>query len=73
MNTIEILSWMIEVYDKRGGGNSQKEALKEAIECLKNKTSEGLVIKKFIMTLPMDIRRSIMKIHAEQLMEREGK
>lgn len=29
--------------------------------------SEGLIIKRFIMTLPMDIRRSIMKCHAERL------
>ena len=29
--------------------------------------SEGLVIKKFIMTLPMDIRRSIMAHQSEEL------
>ena len=34
MNTIEILEWMIKEYDKRGGGYSQKEALKEAIKAL---------------------------------------
>lgn len=35
MNNIEILQWMIDKYDKRGGGYSQKEALKEAIKCMK--------------------------------------
>lgn len=29
--------------------------------------SEGLIVKRFIMTLPMDIRRSIMKHQAEAL------
>ena len=35
MTTIETLEWMIKEYDKRGGGYSQKEALKEAISSLK--------------------------------------
>jgi len=30
---------------------------------------EGLVIKKYIMTLPMDIRRAIMKYDAERIAE----
>jgi len=29
--------------------------------------SEGLIIKRFIMTLPMEIRRAIMKHHSDKL------
>ena len=37
MDNVEILEWMIKEYDKRGGGHSQKEALKEAVTCMKHK------------------------------------
>jgi len=34
MSEKEILEWMIKQYEKRGGGYSQIQALKEAIRCI---------------------------------------
>ena len=49
MDNIEILEWMIKEYDKRGGGYSQIEALKEAISCMKSRTA------------PIDVEAKIME------------
>ncbi len=69
MNTTEILQWMIEEYEKRGGGYSQTEALKEAISCLekRNKLPDREEIRKIIMDwYRRDIKFSVIRALKEK-------